>query len=187
MKTSRSLGGLLSTLGLRDTAESPDVTIAWAFPIQHLVRHGFPHGCVQIYGSFTSGAAVAEHSFIKVIGGAGNTWLKYVQPPTTANDVIMHTRAVALAETNNTPVAGYAQLPADNGASSGIYTGRITIATLATITQQQRYLLAFTTGVMSTPNPCDVIVPRGQVLYFINPGVNSALTLSIFAWETCPD
>lgn len=188
MKSARSLSGLLSTLGLKDTAESPDITLAWAFPVQHLVRHGFPHGCVQIYSHPTAAAVAAQNAFIKVIGGAGNTWLKYVQPDTTAADVIMITRAAGnpLAEASNTP-SSFQQLPDPNGSTSGLYTGAITAATLAGVPQTQRFLLPFSAGVINAPNECDIIIPRGQILYFVHPTANVALTLSLFAWETCPD
>lgn len=189
MKSTRSLGGLLSTLGLRDTAQSPEITIAWSYPVQHLVRHGFPHGCVQVWGNFTQTAVAAQHSAIRIIGGAGNTWVKYLNPPTTLADVIMTTRP---ANNPITPAAsvqttGYAQCPGDNGASSAFFAETFTVATLAGVAQAQRYLLPFSAAVMGTPQELDVIVPRGQNLYFIHPTANSTLTLSIFAWETCPD
>lgn len=189
MKAQRSLSGLLVALGVDNLRESPDISLAFAYPVPHLVRHDFPHGCGQLSGRISSPAVVGQHSFCKWTAGAGGLHVHTLGPATAiAAQFIIVSRPPEspLAEVGTAPVAR-SELPLGNGYSSAQFRGSITIATLAGVSVDSRFVVDVASTLPFWEFKDSWRIPRGHHLYAIHLTSNTLLDLSWMAWESCPD
>lgn len=186
MRAQRSLGGLLSALGIKSTSESPDIGFAFAYPVPHLIRHDFPPGCGQQSGYLDSPAAVGFHSFVRISAGAGGFHISNINMQDLAVVLAIWPTQTLLAENVTTPTV-LAQSPPNNNYTTTFAVGNIAIATLGTIPVAQRYQLNALAAGHPNPNPYEWRVPRGHHLYMIAITVNTRAQMCLHGWESCPD
>jgi hypothetical protein len=190
MKTGRGFPGFIEQLGLTERADSPDVSIALAYPVPHLAQHRFPQGCGQQFGQISQAAVAAQHGGMKIVGGTGGFHLTHLGPVTAAVSAFffcsrppgsaLTEAAVALNNLN--------QLPANNGLSTTFSAVLFTAATVGAIPARERFSLDLPNTFTALLEFGDSFrIPPGHLFYAIGSVANTLQQMSVIGWDSCED